>query len=130
MKHKMASGICGTSCILLYLISQELYHGTEKCLCQVQFFGLPLTTTVTYLWSLRLLHLCPQSDMFALFHSFFLSIYVFVCVCVCVCVHMLVDRWLGVHVRSGLMIGNRIVDVFLPSVRQMAGYRCCGLCHH
>jgi hypothetical protein len=66
--------------------------------------------------------LCSQSDMFGLFHSFFLYFYA--------CVHMLVDGWMGVHVCSGLTIGNWIVDMFPPSVQEMAGYDSCGLCHH
>jgi hypothetical protein len=65
------------------------------------FFGLPLTTVVTYLWSLRLLHLGPQSDMFGLCLIVSFSLFMFV-----VCVHMLVGGRMGVHVCSGLMIGN------------------------
>ena len=46
------------------------------------------------------------------------------------CVHVLVGGWVGVHDRSGLVIGNWTVDTFPPSAQEMAGYHCCGLCHH
>ena len=46
------------------------------------FYGLPWTTAVTYLWSVRLLHLCPQSDTFGLCLIVYFSIFIYVCVCV------------------------------------------------